>query len=68
MLPDATKEQVTYWMSRLTGYQKKVVKGRLMGDLRVSWTTLHQKLNDGFSDNEKKKVREIFSDYVIITK
>lgn len=68
MLPDISPESIQLWMAKLTGYQRKVVKGRLMAELRVSWATLHQKLNSGFSEQEVKKVLEIFSDYLIITK
>lgn len=69
MLPTVNKNQVDKWLSKLTGYQRKIVKGRLMFELRLSWTSLHKKLKqDSWTDTEKSKIRSIFSDYLQITK
>ena len=69
MLPEVNKQQVEKWLSKLTSYQKRLVKGRLMFELRLSWTSLHSKLQkNGFTEAEKEKVRSIFSDYLVITK
>lgn len=68
MLPKLTPENFEAIMQKLTGYQRRVVKGRMMAELRCSWSLIHDKITNGFSEDEQKKVLSILSDYVIVTK
>jgi hypothetical protein len=68
MLPIITPQKIEFWMSKLTAHQKRTVKGRMMSELRYGWSTLHERLKDGFPEKDHSKLRSIFSDYLVITK
>lgn len=68
MLPEITPDIISFWMQRLTSYQRKLVKGRLMFELRLNWASVHTKIKSGFDEEERPTVLSIFSDYLQVSK
>ena len=65
-MPEASPERITVWLNQLPKHQRAIVKGRIMYELRLGWSTLHERLANGFPEEDHDRIRSIFSDYLYL--